>query len=132
MLRDKIKEFIDVSGAVDNMAEIVDTANAYMLEQLNGNHTPDEIVEIKKLNDKYMLLVKGRMDEFREKFVNLYAEFYSEEDIDALLVYHKSPVGKKHREVAGKIFARAIEISSDFNKELLNQLAGVTLNREVN
>lgn len=132
MLREKLREYIELSGAMDRMTSVIDAANAYMMEQLHGTHTPGEIAEIKRLNDKYMLLVRGRLDEFREKFVDLYAEFYTEEDVDALLFYLKSPVAKKQREVANKILDRAIEISSDFNKELLKQLAGATLDRQVN
>lgn len=132
MLREKLREYIELSGAMDRMTSVIDAANAYMMEQLYGTHTPGEIAEIKRLNDKYMLLVRGRLDEFREKFVDLYAEFYTEEDVDALLFYLKSPVAKKQREVANKILDRAIEISADFNKELLKQLAGATLDRQVN
>jgi hypothetical protein len=130
MLREKIKEYIEVSGAVDNMSKVVDAANGYMLSQLQGS--PEEIDDIKRLNEKYMKILQGRMDEFRDKFVDLYIEFYTEEDVDALLAYHKSPVAQKVRAVGDKLLARAIEISSDFNKELLKQLSGATLNREVN
>lgn len=132
MLRKKLREYIKVCGAVNSMSDIIETANSYMLDQLAGDHSADEIAQIKVLNDKYMLLVQGRIDEFQEKFVELYAEYYTEQDVDALLVFHNSPVAQKQREVSGKLFARAIEISSDFNKELLKQLAGVTLDRQVN
>ena len=132
MLREKLKRFIEVSGVVSNMAEVSEAANAYMIEQLKGSHSPQEIEEIKELNEKYRLLVQGRLDDFQEKFINLYAEFYTEEDVDALLAFHNSSVAKKQREVSSQLLARAIEISSDFNKELLKQLGGATLNREVN
>jgi len=132
MLREKIKEYLDVSGSVDNLTRVIDAANAYMLDQLKDNHSNQEIEDIKKLNEKYMKILQGRMDELNDKFITLYAEFYTEEDIDALLAYHKSPVAQKQREVNAQLLARAIEISSDFNKELLVQLAGATLNREVN
>ena len=132
MLREKLKQFIEVSGVVSNMAEVSEAANAYMLEQLKGSHSPEQIEEIRELNEKYKLLVQGRLDEFQEKFINLYAEFYTEEDVDALLAFHNSAVAKKQREVSNQLLARAIEISSDFNKELLKQLGGATLNRELN
>lgn len=132
MLYEKLKEYIKVSGAIANMTDAMDAANIYMLEQLEGNHPPDEIAEIKNLNEKYMLLVQARIDEFQEKFIKLYAEFYTEEDVDALITFHNSPVAQKQRDVSSKLLVRAIEISSDFNKELLRQLAGVTLKREVN
>lgn len=132
MLREKLKEYIKASGSIISMAEVIEAANNYMLEQLVDDHSPDEIADIKAFNDKYMLLVQGRLDEFQNKFVDLYAEYYTEEDIEALLAFHNSPIAQKQREVSSKLLPRAIEISSDFNKELLNQLAGATLNRQVN
>ncbi len=132
MLRDKLREYLKVCGAVNSMSEVIEAANNFMLEQLNGEHSEEEIAEIKSLNDKYMLLVQGRLDEFQEKFVDLYAEYYTEEDVDALLAFHHSPIAQKQREVSSKLLPRAIEISSDFNKELLRQLAGATLDRQLN
>ena len=132
MLREKIKEFIKVSGVVTDMATIAEKANAFMLDQVKEDYPPDILEEIRVLNDKYMTLVQARLDEFTEKFIDLYAEFYNEEDMDALLAYYQSPIAKKHREVSGKMLSRSLEISADFNKELLKQLDGATLNRQMN
>lgn len=132
MLREKIKEYLKVSGATSGMTDVIEVANNYLLDQLKGEHSADDMKDIVKLNEKYLLLVRGRIDEFQEKFVNLYAEHFTEEDMDALIVFHNSPVAQKMREVGSKILPRAVEISSDFNKELLKQLAGATLDREMN
>jgi hypothetical protein len=132
MLRDKIREYFEVTGTVSNMTKVIDSAQTYMLNQMKASMPEEQLAEIKQLNDKYMLIMKGRIDEFTEKFVNLYAEYYTEEDMDALLAYNKSPVAKKVQEVHGKIMDRAMEISGDFNKELLKQLDGATLSREIN
>lgn len=132
MLHDKIREFFKASGTVDGLVNVVEKANEFMLAQTAGDYPPDMIEEIQVLNNKYMALVKGRLDEFTEKFVNLYAEYYTEEDMDALLAFYASPVAKKSREVTEQLLNRSIEISADFNKELLKQLDGATLNRQVN
>lgn len=132
MLRDKIREYLEICGEVNNMTKVVDATNNYMLEQMKTTYSAEQFAEVKQLNDKYMLIMRSRLDEFTEKFVDLYAEYYTEEDIDALLAYWKSPVAKKVQAVGGQVMSRAIEISGDFNKELLKQLAGATLNREVN
>ncbi len=132
MLREKLREYLKVSGALNELTQIVDTANDFMLKQLHGTHSAAEIDEIKKLNEKYMILMQNRLDEFQEKFIDLYEEFYTEEDVDALIAYYNSPIAKKQRDVSNKLFSRALEISSDFNNELLKQLAGATLNRQLN
>lgn len=131
-MRDKIKEFLHLTGAVSGMAEVIEKANSYMLSQLDAQYPPETVEEIKSLNEKYQKILQARLDEVTEKFTSLYAEYYNEEDMDALLAFHRSPIAQKHREVQTKIIDRAIEISADFNKELLSQLGSATLNRQMN
>lgn len=131
-MREKLKEFLHLTGAVSGMAEVVEKANAYMLNQLDEQYPPETVAEIKALNEKYQTILQARLDEVTEKYISLYAEYYTEEDVDALLAFYRSPVAQKQREVQFKIIDRAIEISADFNKELLSQLDGATLNRQMN
>jgi hypothetical protein len=132
MLHNKIREYIETSGIVDDIVKVINTTTTCMLEKLHAYQTVEEIAEIKQLNEKYMLLFASKRGEFIDMIVNLYAEFYTEDDIDALLNYYNSPVAKKVRLISDHLTARALEISSDFNKELLRHLDGATLNREIN
>lgn len=120
-MRDKIREFLHLTGTVNGMSEVIEKANSYMLSQLDDQYPPETVEEIKSLNEKYQKILQARLDEVTEKFVNLYAEYYSEQDIDSLLAFYRSPIAQKQREVQNKILDRAIEISADFNKELLSQ-----------
>lgn len=84
--------------------------------------SPDEF---KKINEKYMALVRGRMDELEEKLIQIHAEYYTEEDIDALLVFYSTPVSKKLRQIQPELGRKCMEASQAFNEDLMKQMSAI-------
>lgn len=141
-MREKFKQFVKLTGMADDMIKVAESANQRMLEQTNSNRTPEQQLKVLELNEKYMLLVRGRLDEFVERFADIYMDYYSEQDVDKLIAFYTSPdeqnkiaatdVLNEHRGDSAAIVKRSFEIIGAFHKELLKQLDGATLNRQMN
>ena len=120
-LRSKIRNYLNQIGAMDGVIQIADLGNQAFLDQMKKDPLIDAD-EAKRVIDKYMILVKGRIADLRERFIDLYAKYYTVEDIDALLAWHETPVAKKSQAISAEILPQAVAITTDFNNDLLRQL----------
>jgi hypothetical protein len=120
MLHDKLREYFKATGVMNGVMDVVEMLNAHILDHAASIGDAEEI---KKLNEKYMSLVRGRIDELETSMIDIYADYYTEEDIDALLAFYNTPVAKKTKNISPDLSRRCMKASQDFNDELLKQMS---------
>ena len=120
MLHDKLREYFKMTGVMNSVMDVVEMLNAHVLDHAASI---GDVEEIKKLNEKYMALVRGRIDELETNMINIYADYYNEEDIDALIAFYNTPVAKKTKNISPDLSQRCMKASQDFNDELLKQMS---------
>ena len=128
-LKEKIRTYLRAVGTMNGIAEMAEMVNKQLLTNVEDDFSVADMANIRAMNEKYMALIKGRIDEIEEKFVDVYADYYTEEDIDALLEQYNSSIAKKSREVGKYIMPRVMQISNDFSNDILKL---ITSQREMN
>lgn len=65
---------------------------------------------MKQTHDR--LLSKIDFEDLKDKILSVYAKYYTEPEIDQVLAYYKSPIGKKSVEITPKIIAEIQKITA--------------------
>ena len=138
---DNLKELFELNGIKSNYVEmnnvIINQMQAGFFQAIDQNidaasYTEEQRQQISEiLKDRFSEMVKsyeGFVSESlpyekveNEIYLPLYKETYTESEINELLVFYKSPVGKKTVEVAQKISQQAAEKSAEnYNEMIIN------------
>lgn len=67
--------------------------------------------------EKFLALVTSQ--EFTDRYVALYAKYFSDEDIKALAAFYESPVGQHYNDAAGQIESEGAQIGAQLARENL-------------
>lgn len=136
---EKLKELFSLTGISTSYTNI----HGYILQQLQASYfqaanqgidandlTDEQKKEVsgivdekfKQLVKDYEALVRGELPYDKaetEVYIPLFKEVYSEEEVDQLIVFYKSPVGKKSLETTTGILDKASEkISETFRPKI--------------
>ncbi len=116
----KIQEFFKVSKmdqlTADVMKQTMDRVNSGMTEQLLGTKfSPDQQQRLDQFKDKIAKVVEGALswDNLEPEYAKLYASAYTEQQIDDILVFYKSPTGQAMIEKTPLLLKQATAISQD-------------------
>jgi hypothetical protein len=82
-----------------------------MILQLSGC-TTQEVTEVHEF---------FKFDTLMDHLMSVYSEFYTEEEIDELCVFYRSPVGKKSIAVLPTISARVVQMTQDHINKILTE-----------
>ena len=129
--RAKIIELMDLTGAKntgDQVAQMMIEQVSAAMQQANPN-VPTRALEV--IRDVTIAVLKEHTGELLSEVVRLYEKHFSEEEIDGLLAFYRSPVGAKAareipvlmRELGPISAAWAREIQPTLQRRLHDQLA---------
>jgi hypothetical protein len=114
--RKKILELMDIIGA-KNISRQVSVSFAqqlsYGLKQSQPDIDPEAFKIVASVTDEEL---SKRSDDLLEKMVPLYAERFTEADLDALLAFYKSPIGRKTVEAMPALMQESMELAIDESK----------------
>jgi uncharacterized protein len=107
-LRARIKELIVVLNLEQNSMKMLDQ----LLANLKGVNP--------KVSDEFLEKFKKEVDmnEFKETVVEVWAKYYTLEDINGLLAFYRSPLGKKMIETQPKLQHDLMIAGSAWGKKL--------------
>ncbi len=94
-----IREFFTASGQESQLIEGME-ALLPMLKQLAKNMPDDLFRELTKTDT-----VAGSV-------IPIYRKYFSEEEIQALIAFYKTPIGRKYAELAGRIQREGMEVNA--------------------
>ena len=116
----KIQEFFKVSKMDQMMAQVMkqtmDQVNSGMTQQIMGVQlSPDQQQKVDQLTDKVRKIVSGALswDNLEPEYAKIYADAYTEQQIDDILAFYKSPTGQAMVEKAPDLIKQASAISHD-------------------
>jgi uncharacterized protein len=141
-----IKEFLDTTDSTKNAKTMIDSLLAEQ-EKLMPAIVWDAIsgmYEVKALTAREQLDLKNKLNQdslrqsrrLRELFAekidigkliedlsfNLYAKFFTEEELKDLIAFYRSPTGKKTIEVMPRLFAESMTQTAETIKPKLNEI----------
>ncbi len=89
--------------------------------------TPEQKKQIADFQQRVLALVTNKLGwkALEPDFINLYASTYTEEELDGIIGFYKSPVGQKMLEKTPELMAKSTEITQQRMREVqpeLNQM----------
>lgn len=118
--RQKVKKFLEISETNRQLDMVVEQVAAQYRQRFrdaeDGLEIGDEIAE--RMNKTFQL-IRSQILDYLE---SLYGELLSEDELDALITFHGSPVAVRLRELSPvilqKIMQRTAELSQEVEKTL--------------
>lgn len=115
----RVRKFLEASEAHQHYESIVDYALAYFIAKAKSQG-----------NDRFAADLRTAREEYKEEFAKavglteeVYAEIFSDEELDDLIVLHSNPATKKLRDLNSEIMNKILEKYS--------QLTGLTLSEHL-
>jgi hypothetical protein len=107
----KIEEMLQLTHYDQMMQQMLEQMKNMQLEQLKKADMPAEArAQSEEIQQKTMTLVADRMsyEKFKPAFIQIYAEVFSEEEIDGIVSFYKSPAGKAMLEKSPLLMQRVM------------------------
>ncbi len=124
--KDQVKKLLDVTGAL-NMARSMSAAAvkqlANRIKKARPNIPADTVDEIASEVNRTFSEVLAAEGGLVDALSALYAKYYSEEEINALITFYETPLGKKMATVAPRFYQEASVIGQRFTRGLTPLLA---------
>jgi hypothetical protein len=121
----KIEEMLRLTHYDQMMQQMLEQMKSMQLEQLKKSDLPAEArAQSEEVQQKTMALVADRMsyEKIKPMFVQIYADVFSEEEIDGIVSFYKSPSGKAMLEKMPLLMQRVMpmmqKLSSDLQPEM--------------
>jgi hypothetical protein len=107
----KVRKYLEVSGAVANMQVTIDS----MRDQLDKiPNYPKDLA--KKMQESF------KVDELIELMIPIYMENLQSEDLDGLIAFYESPVGKRLAAATPKIVKASAEVGGRYGQEVAKKV----------
>ena len=103
----KVMELIEVTGSKNQMKIMM----GKMIEQYETNFNIPKENFADFVSD-------ASIHTFVERLVPIYQKYYSEEDIDGLLAFYKSPVGKKTLSIMPQLLQESMNVGEIWGREI--------------
>lgn len=127
--RAKAEELFATLHMDQTMAQLMKLVMAQVQQSVNSvpgaeNMTADQKAKVADFQKRVAALVSEKVGwkALEPDFVDLYATTYTEEELDGILAFYKSPVGQKMLEKTPELMARGVQISQRRMAELQPQL----------
>lgn len=120
-MREKILKLFEVSHSNEIYMSFVDLMCEEMKHQSDDAELADKAVAAIKT------VIATEMPALNEQFVQLYADTYNEEEIDAMIAYHTSPVGLKAEAMRKHLTAEGARISQGIQPKIMAAIQQVAL-----
>jgi len=119
----KVEELLKLSKADQMMTQIADQMKAMSAAQLGKTDmSPEARKAADEMTNKITALIRERWDKMRPQFVKVYADTYTEEELDGIVAFYKSPAGQamltKMPDLMKRSMALAQEMVSDVAPEV--------------
>jgi len=112
----KIREFMQIIGAQNITRQVAGTFTkqlAYSLKQQHPDIDPKAFTIIEEETDA---VLGDRSEQLMDKMVPIYSKHFTEEDIDDLLAFYNSRVGRKTTREMPALMAESMQMAVDESK----------------
>jgi len=122
-MREKVRRLLEVTRIMDNSISYMNLLVDQLLPSFKQAYNDLSInALLDNAIDQYKSLAKYNIDDLAEKFVDIYVEYFTEEDVDHLLAFYASTAGKKSLDLSGVMGDRITEDSQKWGEQLLSHI----------
>ena len=127
--RAKIEQMLTVLKMEDNFNLLMKQVEQQGRQMGMSMTNPSQLTDAdKKILDNFMVKLMAAMQEtmgwqkLKSEFIDLYAKAYTEEEVDGILTFYKSPVGQSMLAKTPQLVQQSMAISQTHMKEIQPKL----------
>ncbi|MBW8748560.1 MAG: DUF2059 domain-containing protein [Acidobacteria bacterium] len=131
--RAKIEQMLTVLKMEDNFNLLMKQVEQQGRQMGMSMTNPSQLTDAdKKILDNFMTKLMAAMQEtmgwqkLKSEFIDLYAKAYTEEEVDGILTFYKSPVGQSMLAKTPQLVQQSMAISQTHMKEIQPKLEQLT------
>ena len=117
--KDSIRELFHLMKDDSTATKVMDSLMPLLTKKMNQEKDSTAKAKVQVKMKAVMEMVKTIISKVKEDRLNLYDKYYTQQDIDAMIVFYKSPAGRKYVHTTPEITK---EIVMKVIKEYLPQL----------
>jgi uncharacterized protein len=102
----KAQELLQLTQG-EQMMKMFEPMMKSMIGMANQNMSVEERTRISEVQQQMMALVVDRLNQAKPAIAKIYSDIYTEEEIDAILGFYKSPAGKAFLEKMPEVMQRS-------------------------
>lgn len=119
MLQAKIKEYMKLTNEMNGVETLLNMLQEQILDMIKSDADKEEARAFQKT---FLTHFNSRQNELEKNMVALYEKYYTEEDMNALIAYRKSPIGEKVAQVSPHIVKESMKFSNEFSQEIIRAM----------
>ena len=109
----KIEEMLRLTKTDEMMKQVMSQMRAMNLQQLEKNLPPEEQAKAGEMQQKIFDMVGAKMnwEKLKPAFVQIYSEVYTDEELDGILAFYRSPAGRAMLEKMPQLMSRTMAVA---------------------
>ena len=121
----KAEELLQLTQS-DQMMKMIEPMMKGMLAQMDTNMPAEQRAKVGEVQAKLMALIAGSLSKAKPAFAKVYTDTYTEDEIDGILAFYKTPAGKallqKMPEVMQRMMPVMMKVMSDVQPEIMKMM----------
>jgi hypothetical protein len=124
----KAEELLQLTQG-DQMLKMMEPMMKGMVAQMDKDMSAEQRAKVGEMQGKMMALIAVRLSKAKPALVKVYTDTYTEEEIDGILAFYKSPVGKAFLQKMPEVMQRSMpvmmQLMGDLQPELKTMMEGM-------
>lgn len=123
--RELAEQFLTVNMVKEQVELMYEKVEGIIISQLEAAEIPEEREKNLKAMQKIAsdLLYAGlSWDSLKEEYIALYAETFTEEELEGIIAFSKSPLGKKMAEKSPLLMQKSMEIGRQHAQQVMPEV----------
>jgi len=123
----KIEELLKLSNVDRMMSQMTDQMKAMTSAQFNGmNLSAEDRKASQEMQDRIVALIVERWGKMKPMLVKAYADTYTEEEVDGILTFYRSPAGQAMLQKMPALMQRSMALGQQMIAELMPEIQKMT------
>jgi hypothetical protein len=122
----KAEELLQLTQT-DQMMKMLEPMKDMLTTMMNKTDMPaEERAKAGEMQEKVMALVFDRLNKAKPALVKIYTDTYTEEEIDGILAFHKSPAGRAMLQKMPQVMQRSMPVIMQLMGDLQPEIRRMT------
>lgn len=123
----KAEALLDLAQS-EQMMKMMEPMMKGILSRMDKEMSPEQRAKVGQMQTKIMELVADRLAKAKPGLVKVYIDTYTEQELDGILAFYKSPAGKAFLQKMPEVMQRSIpvmmQMMSDVQPEIQKMIEG--------
>lgn len=126
-LAEELLVLMDTKENIERSFEIIKQMQKSQLQQMNVPGK-ESFEKAQAIREKVMDLISQELswDKLKDDYITVYADTFSEKELEGIINFYKTPVGKKFIEKTPELMKKSMDISQKQMQELMPKLQSIT------